>query len=230
MFCKPKLWHHVMLGACLCVVSIQANSSGIYQWKDSNGKVHFTDYPPQDKTYINVSSKIQQSQINKFSKYCSGKLLTELPLLSRDENGWVKSNKTAPIGTTVYLHPFMSSFWGYVINQDGTANLIKDLTLNQQIKSECAKDSWLSMSTPHEEPVEVDVFLSTSTMYPDKELRKSSCTIQQGTILSSSNGYLAMPGNGQPSQFDSDVLKEKCGFSLGFSKDAVLTSLIPLSK
>lgn len=144
--------------------------------------------------------------------YCTGKLLVAVKYQSPVGGHWEGHGATLPAGSTVVLAEDFGHFGAFAFF-DGTpakldGDFTKGLAQGTDFESSCA--------TKADRTLADFVVLAKATLYPNKDLSGTPCTVPLGTKFKS-YGY-SSSGAGA-AEFQSDELAALCGFSKGYSSD-----------
>jgi len=139
-----------------------------------------------------------------FSKYCTGTLLREMPLMTEEGgDAWGSSGEQSPSGTDFLLSDEFQQWQGYVIQDDGTPSRISapnGLVRGTDFSSSCAP------STIPDQFTASLVLLADTTLYPKFDLSGTACTLPAGTVLTN---YEIMGGT--PVTVSAAEVTAKCG-------------------
>ncbi|HEX8796764.1 MAG TPA: hypothetical protein VF765_37690 [Polyangiaceae bacterium] len=116
-----------------------------------------------------------------FSKYCTGTLLHDMPMMSvAAGDAWASSGTQSPSGTDFLLSDEFQQWQGYVIQDDGTpakVSATNGLVQGTDFSSSCAPKTIPDQFTTNL------VLLSDTKLYPKFDLSGTACTLPAGTVL-----------------------------------------------
>ncbi len=153
-----------------------------------------------------------------FAKYCTGTLKVDRQLMTpMPPGGWTSDRTTASAGSKFVLSPSFGHWEGYVFREDGAAAKISTshsigLVKDTDFTSDCAIDTSSSGSSDSRRTV----LFAKATIFVDKNLGGSSCTLESGTELTKFDYAGGFSG---PGTLSSAEVKAKCGWDTGYSND-----------
>jgi hypothetical protein len=147
-----------------------------------------------------------------FSKYCTGTLLHEMPLLAEQPGeAWGGNGSLqAPSGTDFLLSDEFQKWQGYVIQSDGTPAQItafNGLVQGTDFSSSCAPSTIPDQFTTNL------VLLADTTLYPHMDLSGTACTVPAGLALTN---YEILGGT--PVTVSAAEISAKCGTTTMYAK------------
>jgi hypothetical protein len=155
-----------------------------------------------------------------FSKYCTGTLLHEMPLMTEQAGeAWAGNGSLqAPSGTDFLLSDEFQKWQGYVIQNDGTPAQItafNGLVRGTDFSSSCAPSTIPDQFTTNL------VLLSDTTLYPSMDLSGKACTLSAGSTLTN---YEILGGN--PVTVSAAEITAKCGTTTMYAKSFATGQLL----
>jgi hypothetical protein len=147
-----------------------------------------------------------------FSKYCTGTLLHEMPLMTEQAgDAWAGNGSLqAPSGTDFLLSDEFQKWQGYVIQNDGTTAKItafNGLVQGTDFSSSCAPSTIPDQFTTNL------VLLTDTTLYPSMDLSGTACTLPAGSTLTN---YEILGGT--PVTVSAAEITAKCGTTTMYAK------------
>jgi hypothetical protein len=150
-----------------------------------------------------------------FTAMCAGRLLKSRELMTPGTaSGWDSTSDSAPAGTDFLVGLNAANrFTGYVVS-GAKPRKIAEPSLSTGL--ELAVDFASTCVTSPTSATKAFVVLAASTVYPDRALTGSPCTLAAGTEL----GSYSFSG-GATSTVTSADLQTRCGFNPGYTRDLV---------
>jgi hypothetical protein len=155
-----------------------------------------------------------------FSKFCTGTLLHEMPLMAEQAgDGWAGNGSLqAPSGTDFLLSDEFQQWQGYVIQNDGTTAKIS--TFNGLVQGTDFSSSCAPKTIPDQFTANL-VLLTDTTLYPSMDLSGKACTLPAGTTLTN---YEILGGT--PVTVSAAEITAKCGTTTMYAKDFATGQLL----
>lgn len=158
------------------------------------------------------------------SSYCTGTLKVATQYMTAVGPGAYSGHgDTLPAGTKILLSWSFDRWAGFAFQTDGTvlkleADFSKGLVLGTDFDSTCTADQAKDSKKQH------TVILQRSTVYPEKGLTGTACTLEVGTVMTN----YSFSGDGTSSTVSSAEIKSTCGLTTGYSKDIQYATLVSL--
>jgi len=163
-----------------------------------------------------------------FSKYCIGTLKTEQKIMHPMGPGaWMGTGDKVGAGAQILIAPDFGSWGAFLMDSNGgplkvsPADHSKGLVRDVDFTADCAPAAIPSFS----DPAIKRVTLGKATLYANKELTGTACTLDAGTEFSS---YM-YSGGGDVAEVSAAEIKTKCSFDKAYTKDLLVGELIAVA-